>query len=367
MQVSDIIAIDDIMDCITRLFNIENKIWDQNKISDCNEKIKKIFKRLKKNTIETKCQDYRFDIQNILYFSESHSSATVTYTMEKKNNIKYLLKLFPMKLPYIPEKIVKNNNILLFLSFMKEIWLWEQCNNKIMKYTPVFPQMIAYHILDNCPFKMNEIINSLDNVRNPPQKLWLDAITEFKIDLDEKRKVIESQFGCIELSNVDGMLYEYLNEPNKINLSLFFEYIYARIVLYKICNVVLLDYTFEEMGYVNVKYPRCYNITANGLLYKFTMPAGIMIQFTELQKYCIGEKKNDLYTDILKIDKNINKQMFENSEEYEILMNILKEPHINNIKEFVKIMHQNLPNSYTKSKIDCSHASYHINLDNNNY
>ena len=211
-----------------------------------------------------------------------------------------------------------------------------------------------------------------------------------------------------ELVNQKQILLRNLSS-HQINLSYFFEYMYAKMITAFIGKVIFTDDHFDNIAYITVNYWRSYKIKCNGCDYNFYMPPGKMVQFIDYERYIFNYSQYDIYTNAalkqipieefryasahLKeikdnyvtneyiYDKGIyafidprelDPRVFISMEEYDIMVNILMDNFIYDIKTFCQVMSAHLPKkyqtkpSYQTKSFDQKIKSFYIDLDDNN-
>ena len=206
--------------------------------------------------------------------------------------------------------------------------------------------------------------------------------------------VIENQKSIREYNSLKQSLIE-----KKIDLSFFFEYMYGKLVVAYIGRIIFTDDHFGNIAYITVDYYRHYKIKCNGCNYHFYMHPGKMVQFIDLERYIFNYSRYDIYTnsalqnisddDFINntqlhniksnylnndyiVDKGIyqladprelDPKTFVDDTEYQIMVNIIIDNFIYDIKTFCQIMSMYLPKKYMTKIDDDKMKHYYIDLD----
>ena len=239
----------------------------------------------------------------------------------------------------------------------------------------------------------NNIINKKINKKNVPRS----ELYSLRIVSD----VIFHQEYIRKRLNLKNNLIHALSSK-KINLSIFFEYMYAKLVAAYIGRIIFTDDHFGNIAYITVDYVRHYKIKCNGCDYHFYMPPGKMVQFIDLERYIFNYSEYDIYTnDALKnipdeefdlasprinntkekylknefiYDKciyafanpeELHPNFFESEHDYNIMTNILMDHFVYDIKTFCQSMSTYLPRYYMTNPSSPNTHDYYIDLDNN--
>jgi len=353
-----------------------------------------------------------------------------------------------------------------FALFYKEAWMYSFCKNIMSQYTSAFDCIINCGTINEFPIKTTKKIISdyKDFVRLKKNgKKWFDDLIQNKKKIINKAtfavfemKEIEGTMTDIiklvkhilcQLKNMDNISdnpkisdelyqklsskklknqstvglkiinsvinkYELMNQKKilqkelamyQIDLSYFFEYMYAKMIIAYIGKIIFTDDHFDNIAYITVEYWRSYKIKCNGCDYYFYMPPGKMVQFIDYERYIFNYSHYDIYTnaalkqipkedflyasDHLKevnnqyitneyiYDKGINAfidpreldpKVFVSKEEYDIMVDILMDNFVYDIRTFCQVMSQHLPKKYQTEPDIAYVKEFYIDLDDDN-
>lgn len=253
-----------------------------------------------------------------------------------------------------------------------------------------------------------DILIKLDKLNDIPDKWTITYQTYLKLlNTQEKLNKIGPSHGLQIVTNIINKQKSISQKTqlkkelldNQIDLSFIFEYMYAKMITAYIGKIIFTDDHFDNIAYIRVKYARHYKIKCNGCDYNFYMPPGKMVQFIDYERYIFNYSHYDIYTnnalkrlpksefqfasDQLKelnktylindyiYDKGIyafidprifDPKMFATINEYNIMVNILIDNFVYDIKTFCQVMSIHLPKSYMTPLIgEMKH--FYIDLD----
>lgn len=155
-------------------------------------------------------------------------------------------------------------------------------------------------------------------------------------------------------------------EDEKIPLDFIFEYLYAKMILGYIGNIVLIDDHFDNIMVIDVDYIRHYEIITKEHIYNFYMQSSRLVQFIDLERYLFNgsEAKSYICAYLSNIsivnseyvyDKSIHSFMdprkfpeycVSSQTDYDILIDILSNQNIYICEKFCEIMQNYLPSKY---------------------
>lgn len=380
-----------------------------------------ILKKIKDNIISSDA--YMSEIENIEFFGSGAASSTILLKIFRKmpdNKLMPLIvKLIPFQFPHHNDFIIlsndeKNKFVTRYIEspgyalYVKEAWMYCFSKNELEKYTPTFTCISNCYIIRGFPIKKIDMLRKIyapyvdkkkKANKKPSYKKWFNYLIDTSRNVNIQDKIIKGNYGCFEMKQIQGTLKDLYQIPGSFNLSIVFEYLYTKIVAAYIGRIIFTDDHFGNVAYDTVEYTRLYKIKCNGFLHYFYMPPGKMVQFIDLERYVFNFSQYDIYTNTalrripdhkfikkndhfeqiknsyqgnnyifdksLKtlLDKSFNKNLFNEPNEYEIMIKILKTPFIHDIKSFCQIMESNLPMTYffPPSKTDVH--EFFLNLD----
>lgn len=262
----------------------------------------------------------------------------------------------------------------------------------IRNATNILAQLKTINNIPNESTVTNELYEKLKNIRHDLSK------KESLISL----RIINNIITKHELVNKKQNLLQNLSSY-QIDLSYFFEYMYAKMITAFIGKVIFTDDHFDNIAYITVNYWRSYKIKCNGCDYDFYMPPGKMVQFIDYERYIFNYSQYDIYTNAalkqIPVDefryasthlkeikdnyvaneyiydkgiyafidpRELDPQVFVSKEEYDIMVNILMDNFIYDIKTFCQVMSSHLPKKYQTRPQNQKIKSFYIDLDDNN-
>lgn len=390
------------------LFEHDNMIKLRNLVSKMFGNLQDIFIKSKK---------YAQDLTDIEFFGSGDLSLSILLRARRKideNTVTspFIIKLTPLNMSHHYSSIHYDDEFIQtyiispsYAIFIKEAWMYCFSKTKLSQYTPTFACISNCYILNGFPLdlqSLSKIFVSYAEQRTRenkyiPYKKWFNILMDATSNKRTKQTIMEEAYGCFEIKQVNGTLEDLINVPQSLNLSIIFEYLYTKIVAAFVGRVIFTDDHIGNIGYINVDYARQYTIKCNGCNYNFYMPPGKMVQFIDLERYVFNFSKYEIYTnDALKEDaknhnnnftkksyyknsyigdktislfigkREMNKSLFETSEEYDIMLRILTSKFIHDIKTFCQIMYYNLPKTYLTKPENVDIDTYQIDLDDQN-
>lgn len=397
-------------------------LFTNNNMNKLAKIVTEILTLIKGNRISAK--KYLSDLVNIQLFGSGATSSTILLKAERhisgNNYMPLIIKIIPFQLPhyykYLPfpeeqkkEFIWKYIEVPSYALFIKEAWMYCFSKNELLKYTPTFTCVSNCYIIDGLPIKgLEELINiyipfaqkRVSAGKKIPYKKWFNILIESDTDESIKQEIMNADYGCFEMKQIEGTLNELVNIPGSFNLSIIFEYLYTKVVTAFIGRIIFTDDHFGNVAYINVDYAREYKIKCNGCNYFFYMPPGKMVQFIDLERYVFNYSHYDIYTntalkklpesDFENANKNLDEirdsyiknnyifdkslssllkntfgaQNFSDKNEYQIMLQILTSPFVHDIKTFCQIMEENLPSKYLIKPESENIVEYYLDLDN---
>lgn len=364
---------------------------------------------------------YFMNMLDIYFYGCGSVSSSIFLKFNKQisntHTMPIVTKIFPIQYPHhyehIPIKhrckkkkfIKKFIEIPLYALFLKEAWMYCFAKNNLLNYLPTIMCVSSCYIIKGFPISDISTISQMYNVyldKNPKKKKyhkkWLDIIIDPNANNQIKKKIMQSNYGCFEMKLIEGTLSDIIKN-NEFDLSLLFEYLYTKVIVAFIGRIIFTDDHIENIAYIHVDYYRKYNIISYNKLYTFYMPPGKMIQFIDLERYVFNFTRNDVYTNtamkmvslnnsdtdndkMIWLKKNYQKNNyiydktlrylvssvkeinFKKKKEYNIMLNILHDPLLHNVKMFCKLLHIYLPTIYLVApEINARIVEYNINLD----
>ncbi|XWV26534.1 putative orfan [Tupanvirus soda lake] len=400
-------------------------LFTQNKMENLEKLISRMLVSLKDNWLTS--QQYLSDIDNLDFFGSGAASATILLKANRvfigNNNQKYLTPLiikiipfeFPHHYPYLPSMSPKKLNEFVwtyiespsYALFIKEAWMYCFSQIQLTKYTPTFTCISNCYFVKGLPVKnLQQLTNiytpyaqkRINAGKNLAYKKWFNILTNVNENTNIKEKIMNADYGCFEMKQIEKTLDDIMDEPGSFDLSLIFEYLYTKVVSAFIGRIIFTDDHFGNVAYTTVDYVRSYNIKCNGCDYKFYMPAGKMVQFIDLERYVFNFSRYDIYTNtalrsipdydytknkhLLNIkdeyiknnyifdkslsallSESINENSFQDPNEYKIMLQIITSPFIHDIKTFCQIMEANLPQKYLVPPTKGNIVEYFLDLD----
>lgn len=400
------------------------KLFDPENMTDLLNLVLIILEKLKDDKI-TKFK-YLNDLQNMKIFGYGATSATILCKAERRTAngitpliIKIVPLLFPHQYQHLPLQYDTNEFINTYMDspsyaiYFKEAWMYCFSKDFVAKYTPTFTCISNCYIIEGLPIKnFNELNDMYQNFaliqksknKKVPYKLWFDYLIH-GTDPELKNDIFNSNYGCFEMSEIEGTFDNMQTKGEKFNLGMIFEYLYSKVVCAFIGRIIFTDDHFGNIAYKTVNYIRHYKIKCNGCDYHFYIPPGRMIQFIDLERYVFNFSPYDIYTNsalkyIPNIDyldrtktfvegkksylandyisdktlsalgdpEEINAKNFETDQEYIIMLNIIKNKFIYDIKSFCQVMDDYLPSHYKTNNEHhgISVIDYYLDLDDDN-
>lgn len=407
--------------------------------------VSKMLTTLKDNMITA--DQYLSDIVKMEFFGSGAASSTILIKAYRKLSDSQLMpiivKLIPFQLPhhydYLPMSNKKQEFILTYIEapgyalFMKEAWMYCFSKNELLKYTPTFTCIANCYIINGLPVKkleslasaakqpvrIPEKLNALTNIykvyannriaagKKLPYKKWFNILLNPNSDQEIKESIMQADYGCFEMKQIEGTLDDIQNIPGSFNLSIIFEYLYTKLVAAFVGRIIFTDDHFGNVAFDTVNYARIYKIKCNGCDYTFYMPPGKMVQFIDLERYVFNYSQYDIYTntalksitensskdftknsnvsnhfDRIKnqykknnyifdkslselLSQSFNENNFDDPNEYKLMLQILTSPFVHDIKTFCQIMEANLPKKYLVPSENMPNVQeYYLDLDN---
>lgn len=369
--------------------------------------------------------EYLNDVISLEFFGSGAASSAILLKVYKKAPddpnavLPFIVKLFPFQLIHHYSHLMFDDaQKQLFIQryieapayalFIKEAWMYCFSKNELSKYTPTFTCVGNCCIINGLPVPNLE---TLINIYNPfmqkkiiagkklPYKKWFNLLLDSNVNNNLKIQIMNSDYGCFEMRQIEGTLDDIADKPGALNLSMVFEYLYSKVVAAYVGRIIFTDDHFGNVAFITVDYGRTYKIKCNGCIYQFFMKAGKMVQFIDLERYVFNFSQYDIYTNtalrsipkedfpnnlcfdrIKKVyDKNdyifdkslnafmsksISENSFEDKSEYMQMLKILSSPFVHDIKTFCQIMETNLPQSYMMNKPEnITSKEYYLDLD----
>lgn len=380
----------------------------------------KIIKDLKGNIIDAK-EYQKYIIQSEFFGSGAASPSILLKTHKQMGLTEYpiIVKLIPLQFSHhydfmTLKKSAKKKFIKRYIEtpsyaiFVKEAWMYCFSKDELTTYTPTFNCISNCCIINGFPIKNMKTlegmyrsyeINKMRGGTKLPYKKWLNMLLDPQTSDDIKSSIIESNYGCFEMKEIEGTLSDLEYKVGQFNLSLIFEYLYTKVIAAFIGRIIFTDDHFDNVAFVTVAYTRSYKIKCNGCIYNFYMLPGKMIQFIDLERYVFNFSQYDIYTNAalqnipsgdfdhcnshmdkiklsykknnyifdkslsLLLNKSFNKECFKDVSEFYIMLNILSSNFVYDIKTFCQVMEVNLPASYLEPPSFGEIKEYYINLD----
>ena len=379
-------------------------------------------------------KEYMSDVISVSFFGSGAASSAILLKIERKfpddSVMPLIVKLVPLQLPhhynYLPFTNPEENNTFIqkyiespsYAIFIKEAWMY--CFSKVVlaRYTPTFTCISNCYIIQGFPLdNYDELVKLYDeyavkriaNKKPLAYKKWFNNLLDKNINELGQQQIINSQYGCFEMKQIEQTLYDVYKIPNSFTLSIIFEYLYTKVVTAFVSRIIFTDDHLDNVAFSTVDYVRHYKIKCNGCNYNFYMPPGKMVQFIDLERYVFNFSPYDIYTNTaLKsipvedynnefssesnthfnnirnqyeknnfifdksldtlLGKGFGKNNFEDPSEYQIMLKILTSTFIHDIKTFSQIMEANLPKKYLTidPNTNIPVKSYFIDLDDDN-
>ena len=370
--------------------------------------------------------EYLSDIYDQRFFATGDASPTILLSckrrIDKNRSIPLIVKIVPINFPHHAQ-VIKNteNNIEAFTKtyintpsyaiFFKEAWMYCFARSVLSKYTPTFACIANCTITKGLPIENLDVINRgflkyngqmVVDGKNPIHKKWFNILT--KMD-DESSKIREelrnARYGCFEMQQIDGTLYDYLEYGGKLDIGIVFEFMYTKLVAAFIGRIIFTDDHLSNVGYINTKVVRCYNIRCKGCNYSFYVE-GPMVSFIDLERYIFNYSRYDVYTnralmylpesDFTNIDnehktnmkrvrdmyknnfynadkgidiilKGLPIKTYKSKDEYNAIIDICDSNFSHDIKTFCQIFDAVIPSSYKTKPESNNIVNYYLNLD----
>jgi hypothetical protein len=224
--------------------------------------------------------------------------------------VKFIPLQFVHHYSYLPLDFQTEDNIFKFIEapsyalYFKEAWMYCFTKNHINKYTPTFTCVGECNIIHGFPVKSLDDLQSMYSVyqndrmsqgKTVPYKKWFDLLVNPVTPHIERDAIMNMYYGSFEMRKIDGTL-EQLIPDKQFDLSLLFEYLYAKVVCAFVGRVVFTDDHFGNVAYRKVRHVRHYRITSRNIIYNFYMSNPNMIQFIDLERYVFNYSPFDIYT-----------------------------------------------------------------------
>ena len=367
---------------------------------------------------------YRHSLENIKLYGAGNASVSIFLEADKINKqgekIRIIIKLFPLQFPHqyihFPtnllnmEYVVENIEAPSYALFYKEAWMYCFTSIYLQKYSPTYNCVADCKILNGIPFasvdELKDIYKEYTAHHKIPHKKWLEILVSDdddennNEDLPYETLVKNCKYGCFEMAEIDGTIMQLIKKNEKIDLGIIFEYLYSKLVAAYIGRIIFTDDHLDNVGYINVKKHRHYEITCNGCVYHFWIKNQFLVQMIDMERYIFNFSQYDIFSNHLlkyipeseykksdKLPSNIfvqhrinyleNNYIYDKGvesilehldsiqiDEKDLVEKILKDPFTFDVKLFCQNMQTYLPESYiTPPEDDIQVLHYKINLD----
>lgn len=272
----------------------------------------------------------------------------------------------------------KQLNNFMYFTFIREaqIGCWIKNILIVPKISGTFGYINDAYLLKGLPISYHMFVQQKWQTPAKYNKRWL---TDLAIDQTIWDISKSAHFGLIEMEKLDNTLFDEITTKLSLDLGIFFEILYTKLVMMFYGNVYMAD---DHANNIMVKYTkniRHYQIIRRNTVYNFYVDNATHIKYIDFERFLVVENRNeflDFNTDLFfqYFEQQNYYQYFSDSDDREIatcLIKQLKNKSVATVDNFCELMHKFMPESFRDDQFYINLArsknveivTYTINLD----